>query len=275
MPPTSPKKLFIYMKAMTFATSTLSKFQEAAPLNRLQPARPERAFRLSPMKQKILVVDDEPDAVELIEFNLKSNGYDVTTAADGEEALEKARALLPNLIILDIMLPEVDGMEVCKILRRDQRTSGIPIIMLTAKAAEIDRVLGLELGADDYVTKPFWPEELLARVAARLRRPVLSRSTAVRLGDLTVDIDQRRVAVAGEPVELTRVEFDLLAALVRRQGSAVSRAWLAEHVLDPDREGGERTLDVHMSRLRKKLGAAASVIATVWGVGYRLESPPR
>ncbi len=140
------------------------KSQEATALNRLQRARPERTIRISPMTPKILVVDDEPDAVELIDFNLKANGYDVATASDGEEALQKARALLPNLIILDIMLPEVDGMEVCKILRRDQRTSGIPIIMLTAKAAEIDRVLGLELGADDYVTKPFSPRELVLRV---------------------------------------------------------------------------------------------------------------
>ena len=137
------KKWFTFMKATTYATSTLMKPQEAIALNRLQPAQPERAFRLSAMKSKILVVDDEPDAVELIEFNLKANGYEVATAADGEEALQKARAILPNLIILDLMLPEVDGMEVCKILRRDQRTSGIPIIMLTAKAAEIDRVLGL------------------------------------------------------------------------------------------------------------------------------------
>ncbi|HXG46345.1 MAG TPA: response regulator, partial [Methylomirabilota bacterium] len=122
------------------------------------------------MKAKILVVDDEPDALELIEFNLKGAGYDVITASDGEEALKRARDVLPDLIILDVMLPEVDGMEVCKILRRDQRTSAVPIIMLTAKAAEIDRVLGLELGADDYVTKPFSPRELVARVRAVLRR---------------------------------------------------------------------------------------------------------
>src|SRR5205085_4563645 len=125
-------------------------------------------------KPKILVIDDEPDAVELVEFNLKAAGFDVVTAADGEEALERARTILPNMIVLDLMLPEVDGLEVCKILRRDPATTAIPILMLTAKAAEIDRVLGLELGADDYVTKPFSPRELVLRVKGLLRRREVS-----------------------------------------------------------------------------------------------------
>src|SRR6185503_19358302 len=142
------------------------------------------------MKTKILVVDDEPDAIELIEFNLKAAGFEVTTAADGGQALKKARAVLPALIILDLMLPEVDGLEVCKILRRDPQTSGIPIIMLTAKAAEIDRVLGLELGADDYVTKPFSPRELVLRVKRLLRRSqaVEEKTDRILLRELFVDI---------------------------------------------------------------------------------------
>src|SRR5215475_12105117 len=157
------------------------------------------------MKQKILVVDDEPDALELIEFNLKANGYEVITASDGEEALQKARSVLPQLIILDIMLPEVDGMEVCKILRRDQRTSGIPILMLTAKAAEIDRVLGLELGADDYVTKPFSPRELVLRVKRLLRVGTTAEEKPDQLvwKELSIDVPRHEVTVKGKPVELT------------------------------------------------------------------------
>ena len=169
------------------------------------------------MKPKILVVDDEPDAVELIEFNLKANGYDVATAADGEEALEKARALLPNLIILDIMLPEVDGMEVCKILRRDQRTSGIPIIMLTAKAAEIDRVLGFELGADDYVTKPFSPRELVLRVKRLLRTGAVTEEKGdhVVWKELSIDVPRHMVSIKGKSVDLTATEFKLLTVLAQ------------------------------------------------------------
>jgi two-component system response regulator MtrA len=220
---------------------------------------------------RILLVEDDERLGRQVADTLAQAGYDTAWVRDGRtltaEAVEGA-----SLVVLDLMLPGEHGLDILKRLRRE---SDVPVLVLSARNETADKVRALKLGADDYVTKPFWPEELLARVAARLRRPVLSRSTAVRLGDLTVDLDQRRVAVAGEPVDLTRVEFDLLAALVRRQGSAVSRAWLAEHVLDPDREGGERTLDVHMSRLRKKLGPAAGVIATVWGVGYRLESPPR
>src|SRR3954463_8920393 len=154
---------------------------------------------------KILVVDDEPDAVELIKFNLKAAGYEVLTAADGDEALKKARALLPNLIILDLMLPEVDGLEVCKILRRDQRVSAIPIIMLTAKAAEIDRVLGLELGADDYVTKPFSPRELVLRVKRLLRTGPADEAKAdeITFKDLHLDVPRHQATVKGKAIELT------------------------------------------------------------------------
>src|SRR5687767_6697622 len=167
------------------------------------------------MKQKILVVDDEPDAVELLEVNLKAAGYDVVRANDGEEALKKARMTLPDLIVLDLMLPEVDGMEVCKILRRDQKTSSIPVVMVTAKAAEIDRVLGLELGADDYVTKPFSPRELVLRVKRLLKSDETPESKDhIKLKDLTVDIPRHQVMVKNKPVDLTATEFKLLTLLL-------------------------------------------------------------
>src|SRR6185436_3856974 len=155
-----------------------------------------RAFKMA----KILVVDDEPDAVELIEFNLKAAGYEVVTAADGAEALKKSRQVNPDLVLLDLMLPEVDGLEVCKLLRRDPATSGIPIIMVTAKAAEIDRVLGLELGADDYVTKPFSPRELVLRVKSLLRRGQQEeeKSEQYHFGDLSIDIPRHLATVTGK-----------------------------------------------------------------------------
>jgi two-component system response regulator MtrA len=215
---------------------------------------------------RVLVVEDDERLGRQVTATLAEAGYEPVWIRDGgsvgPEACEGA-----SLIVLDLMLPGEHGLDVLKRLRRE---SDVPVLVLSARNETADKVRALKLGADDYVTKPFWPDELLARVAARLRRPVLQRSSTVRLGELTVDLDQRRVLVTGEAVDLTRVEFDLLAALVRRHGAAVSRTWLAEHVLDPEREGGERTLDVHMSRLRKKLGPAAAAIATVWGVGYRL-----
>jgi two-component system phosphate regulon response regulator PhoB len=226
---------------------------------------------MSSSKQKVLVVDDEPDAVELIEFNLKANGYEVVTAADGEEALTKARAVLPNLIILDLMLPEVDGMEVCKILRRDQRTSGIPIIMLTAKAAEIDRVLGLELGADDYVTKPFSPRELVLRVKRLLRGHVTPEEKTERVvwKELAIDVPRHQVTVKGKNVELTATEFKLLTVLAQRRGRVQSRDQLLHDVWEYDNLIDTRTVDTHMRRLREKLGAASKYLDTVRGVGYR------
>src|SRR5256714_14005571 len=154
------------------------------------------------MKHKILIVDDEPDAVEMIQFNMKAAGYDVVTAADGAEALKKARSVLPDLILLDLMLPEVDGVEVCKILRRDSQTRGIPIIMLTAKAAEIDRVLGLELGADDYVTKPFSPRELVLRIKNLMKRDQGKdeKKDRYQLGELVIDVPRHLVTVQGKRV---------------------------------------------------------------------------
>jgi DNA-binding response OmpR family regulator len=220
---------------------------------------------------RVLVVEDDERLGRQVADTLAEAGYEPVWIRDGRSVAWK-EVEGASLIVLDLMLPGEHGLDILKRLRKE---SDVPVLVLSARNETADKVRALKLGADDYVTKPFWPDELLARVAARLRRPTLQRSSAVRVGEMTVDLDQRRVEVGGEAVDLTRVEFDLLAALARRQGSAVSRAWLAEHVLDPEREGGERTLDVHMSRLRKKLGAAAAAIATVWGVGYRLERPDR
>ena len=223
------------------------------------------------MKPKILVVDDEPDAVDLIDFNLKAAGYDVVTAADGAEALKKAKSVLPALILLDIMLPEVDGLEVCKILRRDPATAGIPIIMLTAKAAEIDRILGLELGADDYITKPFSPRELILRVKKMLQRgqSVQQKVDQMRFGDLLIDIPRHLVVLAGKKIELTATEFKLLTVLAERRGRVQSREQLLQDVWEYDNLIDTRTVDTHMRRLREKLGRGAKYLDTVRGVGYR------
>jgi DNA-binding response OmpR family regulator len=172
------------------------------------------------MKPKILIVDDEPDALELLEFNLKAAGYEVLCAEDGKAALKQARVALPDLIILDWMLPEIEGLEVCKLLRRDPNTAAIPVIMLTAKAAEIDRILGLEIGADDYVTKPFSPRELILRVKkmlARGQRPV-EQPEVLQLGHLQIDVPRHQVTWRGKRIELTATEFKLLALLAQRRG---------------------------------------------------------
>src|SRR5438552_3812655 len=220
---------------------------------------------------KILVVDDEPDAVELVEFNLRSAGYEVVKAGDGAEALKKARAVLPQLIVLDLMLPEVDGLEVCKILRRDATTRAIPILMLTAKAAEIDRVLGLELGADDYVTKPFSPRELVLRIKRLLRSGAPAEEPADRIEwkDLCVDIPRHQATVRGKPLDLTATEFKLLLVLAQRRGRVQSREQLLQDVWEYDNLIDTRTVDTHMRRLREKLGPAAKYLDTVRGVGYR------
>lgn len=226
------------------------------------------------MAQKILVVDDEPDAVDLVQFNLSNAGFDVITAADGEEALKKARTYCPDLILLDVMLPEIDGLEVCKLLRRDAATSGIPIIMLTARAAEIDRILGLELGADDYVTKPFSPRELVLRVKNLLRRQqgAEEKNSVMDFGDLVIDVPAHSVSVQGEVVELTATEFKLLHVLASRRGRVQSRDQLLKDVWEYDSLIDTRTVDTHMRRLREKLDEAAKYLDTVRGVGYRFRA---
>jgi DNA-binding response OmpR family regulator len=220
---------------------------------------------------KVLVVDDEPDAVELVSFNLKAAGYEVVTADDGNEAIKRARQHAPDLVLLDVMLPEVDGLEVCKLLRRDPVTSGVPIIMLTAKAAEIDRVLGLELGADDYMTKPFSPRELILRVKNLLKRRQAAdeKLETLSIGDLFIDIPRHLVTVAKKRIDLTATEFKLLTTLAMRRGRVQSREQLLRDVWEYDNIIDTRTVDTHMRRLREKLGSACRYLDTVRGVGYR------
>jgi two-component system phosphate regulon response regulator PhoB len=216
-------------------------------------------------------VDDEPEAVELVEFNLRQGGFDVAVAADGAEALKKARGLMPSLIVLDLMLPEVDGLEVCKMLRRDSATAKVPIIMLTAKAAEIDRILGLELGADDYITKPFSPRELVLRVKRILQRGQAPDQEQERLkfGELVIDGPRHLVSWRGKKVDLTATEFKLLMLLAQRRGRVQSRDQLLRDVWDYQSAIDTRTVDTHMRRLREKLGPASKYLDTVRGVGYR------
>ena len=223
------------------------------------------------MKQKILVVDDEPEAVELVEFNLKQAGYAVSTATDGAEALKKARSQTPDMILLDVMLPEMDGFEICKTLRLETSTARTPILMLTAKASEIDRVLGLELGADDYLTKPFSPRELLLRIKKILARGVVEEKSRdqLRYGDLLIDVPRHVASWKGKAIELTATEFKLLTTLAQRTGRVQSRDSLLRDVWEYDSLIDTRTVDTHMRRLREKLGPAAKHLDTVRGVGYR------
>jgi two-component system response regulator MtrA len=221
------------------------------------------------VSQRILVVEDDVSLGRQIVAHLDGAGFETTWLQDGDRAmLESPKPYA--LVVLDLMLPGAYGLDVLKRMR--ETGSDVPVLVLSARNETRDKVRALQLGADDFVTKPFWPEELIARVRARLRRPVMERAGMLTMGDLEIDLEGRRVSVAGETVELTKVEFDLLAALARRPGAAIQRTWLADHVLDPEREGTERTLDVHMSRLRKKLGNAGRHVATVWGVGYRLDT---
>ena len=226
------------------------------------------------MLETILIVDDEPDVVDLLAFNLQKAGYKTITARDGKIALQKARNEMPSLMVLDLMLPQLEGSEVCKQLKADPKTAAIPIIMLTARAEEVDRVLGLELGADDYVTKPFSPRELVARVKTVLRRTQGGGkpSEVLKQGDLTVDSARHEVRVKGKVVELTATEFKLLTTLMERRDRVQTRDRLLTDVWGYEGDVDTRTVDTHMRRLREKLGKAADAIETVRGVGYRLTS---
>ncbi len=222
----------------------------------------------------ILIVEDERDLNNLIRHHLEEEGHQVLQAFDGSTAALYASHEHPDLIILDWMLPRLDGLEVCRRIRRD---SIAPILMLTARAEEIDRVLGLEVGADDYLTKPFSIRELLARVRALLRRVELDQTgpsgeattPVLRAGALQIDVAAHIVTVKGQPVELAPKEFDLLEILVRHPGRAFSRDYLVEKVWGYEANGSDRTVDTHVLRLRKKLGPVGERIETVWGVGYR------
>jgi phosphate regulon transcriptional regulator PhoB len=227
------------------------------------------------MTPEVLVVEDEPDIRALIVHHLTRDGFRCRTAADGVEALARLRSATPDLIVLDLMLPGVDGLEVTRRVRAEPAWAAVPIIMLTAKADEVDRVVGLELGADDYVAKPFSPKELLARVRAVLRRARPGpEERALTGGGIELDAARHRVTVAGAPVELTRKEFDLLHALMASAGRVLSREHLLSRVWGYARaeEIESRTVDVHVRRLRAKLGGAGRHIATVKSVGYRFET---
>lgn len=222
-------------------------------------------------KGSVLVIDDEKDLIELVRYNLQKEGFDVAAAFDGESGLAAARQQKPDIVLIDLMLPGIDGLEVCRQLRSDPRTAPIPVIILTAKSSEPDRVVGLELGADDYVTKPFSPRELAARVKAVLRRT--SGSTehreVLRQGDLVIDHARHEVLCAHEPVSLTATEFRLLHFLSARPGRVFSRGELIDGALGKDVAVVERTIDVHVLSLRRKLGKCGHWIETVRGFGYR------
>lgn len=221
---------------------------------------------------RILVVDDEATIRETVKLNLEKEGYEVVTAADGSDALEKARSEDFDLIILDLMLPELDGLTVCRVIRREQDT---PIIMLTARTGEMDKIVGLESGADDYVVKPFSLGELLARVRAVLRRaPTEGRRDVLEAGDLRLDLIARRATLGGDEIALTPKEFDLLAELVLNKGAVLSRDMVLTRVWGYDYLGDSRTVDVHIRWLREKIEDDPSNpqrIQTVRGVGYRFE----
>ncbi len=223
------------------------------------------------MRTKVLVVDDEEDILELVRYHLEREGYQVVGCRDGKSALDLVGREKPDLVVLDLLMPGVDGLEVCRRLRQD---SAIPIIMLTAKVEETDKVIGLELGADDYVTKPFSPRELVARVKAILRRgAAASEEGVLSLGTLTMDFGRYQVLVRGKGVSVTAKEMDLLRALVQARGRVLTRDFLLERVWGYDRaaEIESRTVDVHIRRLREKLGPEARRIVTVKGVGYRFD----
>jgi phosphate regulon transcriptional regulator PhoB len=227
------------------------------------------------MTREVLVVEDEPDIRRLVVLHLERDGFRCRTATTGPEALREVQKAAPDLVVLDLMLPDLDGLEVCRQLRGDRRTAAVPIIMLTAKSDEVDRIVGLEVGADDYVAKPFSPKELVARVRAVLRRV---RSTdeprVLSVGPVVLDPLRHGVSVDGRPVELTPKEFDLLQALLEAAGRVLSREHLLNHVWGYARadEIESRTVDVHVRRLRAKLGDAGHRIATVKSVGYRFET---
>ncbi len=227
----------------------------------------------------ILIVDDEHDLLTLLEFNLKQEGFQTVLASSGTEALSHLRRDPPDLVILDLMLPDISGTEVCRTIKADPRTRHVPVVMLTAKGQEIDRVVGFEIGADDYVTKPFSMRELILRLKAVLRRagatPAEDARARVSVGPIRIDHDAHRAYVAGEEILLTALEFKLLQTFLSRVGRVQSREQLLSDVWEMSTEVETRTVDTHVKRLREKLGAARDLLETVRGVGYRLNDPGR
>ena len=223
-------------------------------------------------KGSVLVIDDEKDLVELVRYNLEKEGYDVIAATDGRSGLDIAREHAPDLVVLDLMMPGVDGLEICRQLRQDARTARLPVIMLTAKATEADRIVGLEMGADDYITKPFSPRELVARVKALLRRTSTAEQPheIIRAGPLAIDVHRHEVTCAGREISLTATEFRILQLLATRAGRVLSRDQIIDSALGRDSSVFDRTVDVHITAIRRKLGRDADLVETVRGFGYKL-----
>lgn len=222
--------------------------------------------------QLILVIEDERDIVELLKFNLDREGYRVESAQSGEDGLERARRLLPDLVLLDLMLPHTDGLEVCRALKAGESTASIPVVMLTAKGEETDVVTGLEVGADDYIAKPFSPKVLIARIRAVLRRRAGEEPPSgniIRAAEVTIDQGRHEVTIAGRRVDLTPTEFALLSCLARRPGWVYSRSQLVDEVRGEETIVTDRAVDVQVAGLRKKLGEYGHYIETVRGVGYK------
>ncbi|HBG08280.1 MAG: DNA-binding response regulator [Geobacteraceae bacterium GWC2_58_44] len=224
--------------------------------------------------QTVLIIEDERDLADLLAFNLEKDGYKTVIAPDGIEGLDAAARVLPDLILLDLMLPGMLGTEVCKILKKSERTSRIPVIMLTAKGEEIDKVVGFEVGADDYVVKPFSTRELLLRVKAVLRRAVTEvvASPVIKVGAISIDTERHLVTVNGEEISFTTTEFKLLHTLVKRLGRVQSRDVLLRDVWGYNFVEDTRTVDTHVTRLRTKMGEAGEMIKTVRGFGYKMEA---
>ena len=229
-------------------------------------------------KPKILIVEDEKDIRDLVGLHLEKAGLETAVASDGQEAFRRVKEFRPDLIVLDLMLPEMDGKELTKLLKARDETRDIPIVMLTAKSEEVDRIVGFELGADDYIPKPFSPRELVLRVQALLRRAQKRLETGgarfiapLRVSDLEIDESNFEIRLKGKTVELTKIEFALLVELVKAKGRLQTRETLLEKVWGFDSYGDSRTIDTHLSRLRQKLGKVGDRIETVRGVGYRFQ----
>lgn len=226
------------------------------------------------MGRRILVIEDEEDIRKVLEYNLRKEAYEVSCAATGEEGLKSARTSIPDLILLDLMLPGVDGLEVCRSLKKEPKTENVPIIMLTAKGEESDIITGLELGADDYITKPFSPKVLVARIRAVLRRKsqqIPKKSDALRIHEVVINPGRHEVLVEGNPVDLTHTEFCVFHLLARRPGWVFTRYQIVDAVRGEDHPVTDRSVDVQIVGLRKKLGSASKYIETVRGVGYRFK----
>ncbi len=223
------------------------------------------------MKPNIFVVEDDPDILELLQFNLDKEGFRVKTETNGERAFDSIIKHPPDLLVLDLNLPGLSGIEICKYLRENSRTRELPVIMLTARSQEIDKIIGFEIGADDYVTKPFGIREFIARIHALLRRSRPTLSNVVKIGELTIYLNMHRISCREKEVSLTPTEYKLLEAFVRVKGRVLSRNDLLEMVWGMDYYGETRTVDVHVKRLRDKLGSCARFIETVKGTGYRLK----